>query len=189
MDPLVADLTLAEVRALQRRNRRRAAAVRLPLGLSGVITLVAAGWALEFGRHHMVVFYGPALVTIGVAAGWRYRRISALDGVQASLAPWALTALALLAGSALVSRLGVATGTSSVELAGPSLVFAVGYLLLGRWGHNAALVAATAIMAADSVMAPLFLRGDPCVAWQCGVNGALLLVAALRTRPVTEGAR
>jgi hypothetical protein len=188
VDPLVADLTLAEVRALQRRYRRRAAAVRFPLSLSGVITLVAAGWALEFSRYQMVAFYGPALVAVVVVAGWRYRRISALDGVQVSLAPWALAALALLTGSALISRLGVATETTWVELAGPSLVFAVGYSLLGVWGRNVALVAATAILATDSLIAPLFLRGDPCVAWQCGVFGGLLVAAALRTRPVTEGA-
>lgn len=171
---------------MQRRNRRRAAAVRLPLGLTGAITLIAAGWALAYGRDHMVIFYAPALLLIAVATGWRYRRISARDGVQTSVSPWALIALTLLIGSALVSRLGFATGAKWVEEAGPSLVFGLGYLLLAAWGRNHALILATTVMAADSLLAPLFLNGDACVAWQCGVNGCLLVAAAISSRPVAE---
>jgi hypothetical protein len=183
-DPLVAELTLAGVRAVQRRNRRRAAAVRFPLSLIGVFTLIAAAWALAFGRDRIAIFYGPAIVLTAVAAGWRYRRISAREGVQASVLPWALTAVALLSASALVSQLGFAAGADRVEEAGPSLVFAAGYLLLGAWGRNRALTLASAAMIADSLLAPLFLHGDRCVAWQIGVDGVLLLAAAALTRPV-----
>jgi hypothetical protein len=181
MDPLVAELTLAEIGAAQRRNRRRAAAVRFPLAMSGICIVLSAGCALVLGRDHLAVFFGPTIVLTALAAGRHYRRSSIDDGVQTRIAPWALTALALLALCATTSRLGAEHHLDWVNVAGPSLVFAAGWLLLATWGGNRPLIFASAIMIADSLIAPLIVQGDAGVAWQCGVDGALLVVAAIFT--------
>jgi hypothetical protein len=181
MDPLVAELTLAEIGATRRRNRRRAAAVRFPLAMTGVCILLTAGCAVVLGRDHIAVFFGPTIMLTALASGRHYRRSSVRDGVQTRIAPWALTALALLALCATTSRLGAANHLDWVNVAGPSLVFAAGYLMLATWGNNRPLILASAIMIGDSLIAPLIVHGDAGVAWQCSVNGALLVVAALCT--------
>jgi hypothetical protein len=182
MDPLVAELTITEIRATQRRNRRRAAAVRFPLAMTGICILLAAGCAVVLGRDHVGLFFGPTILLTAIAAGWHYRRSSARDGVQTRITPWALTALALLALSATTSRLGAESQLDWVNVAGPSLVFAAGYLMLATWGGNRPLLVASAIMIGDSLIAPLIVHGDGGVAWQCGVDGALFIVAAICTR-------
>jgi len=186
MDPLVADLTLAEIRATQRRNRRRAAAVRFPLAMTGVCIVLTAGCALLLGRDHLAAFFGPTILLTALAAGWHYRRSSARDGVQTRITPWALTALALLAASAATSRLSAAAHLAWLNLAGPSLVFAAGYLMLASWGGNRPLILASAAMVADSLIAPLLIHGDGGVAWQCALDGVLLIVAAVATRAHQE---
>jgi hypothetical protein len=186
MDPLVAELTLTEIRATQRRNRRRAAAVRFPLAMTGICSLLTAGGAVVLGRDHIAVFFGPTILLTAIAAGWHYRRSSTRDGVQTRIAPWALTALALLALCATTSRLGAENHLDWVNVAGPSLVFAAGYLMLATWGHNRPLILASAIMIGDSLIAPLTVHGDAGVAWQCGINGTLLVVAAIFTSVTQE---
>jgi hypothetical protein len=186
MDPLVADLTLAEIRATQRRNRRRTAAVRFPLAMTGVCILMTAGCALVLGRDHLALFFGPTILLTAVAAGWHYRSSSARDGVQTRITPWALTAIVLLALCATTSRVGASYHLDWVNLAGPSLVFAAGYLMLAAWGSNRPLLVASALMIVDSVLAPLVVHGDGGVAWQCALNGMLLFVAAVCTRARQE---
>jgi hypothetical protein len=184
MDPLVAELTLAEVRAVQRRNRHRTGALRFPIAAIGVVTLLAAVWALAFGRDHVALFYAPAVAVTATAAAARYQKVARREGRHLSVAPWLATAAAVLALSAAVSQLGRATGVRWAELAGPTTVFAAGYLLLARWGSNKALGIAAILIIADSLIAPAFLDGDVCVAWQLAVSGALLVAAAAATRPM-----
>jgi hypothetical protein len=182
MDPFVAELTLTEIRATQRRNRRRAAAVRFPLAMTGMCMVSTAGCALVLGRDHIGLFFGPTILLTAAAAGWHYRRSSARDGVQTSVGPWTLTALAVLALAATTSRLGAAYHLDWVNVAGPSLVVAAGYLVLATWGGNRSLIVASMIMIGDSLTAPLIVHGDAGVAWQCGVDGTLLIIAAIDTR-------
>jgi hypothetical protein len=184
MDPLIAELTLAEIHAVQVDNRRRTAALRFPVAAIGVSTFLAALVALLWGREHVAVFYAPALVVTAAAAALRYRRIAGRAGLQVSVAPWVMTAIALLALSATVARIGHAAGDRYLELAGPSLVFAAGYLFLARWGGNRTLALAAVAMMIDSTLAPAVVNGDACVAWQLAFNAVLLLAAAALTRPV-----
>ena len=55
--------------------------------------------------------------------------------------------------------------------------------MLAAWGGNRPLMLASAAIVADSLIASLLIHGDGGVAWQCALDGVLLIVAASRTRP------
>lgn len=182
MDPLVADLLLAEIRSARIQNRRRTGALSEPLIAVGLLGLAAAGWVLVFGRDHLAVFYAPSLLLISWIAGRRHRRAGVERGVVTPVLPWVLAAFGLLALSATVSRVGFATGHPLIEEVGPGLVFALGYLLLGVWGHNRPLVVAALLAALASLLSPLVATGDACVSAQLLTAGALLAGAGAANR-------
>ena len=64
---------------------------------------------------------------------------------------------------------------------GPSLVWVLGYHLLGRWGRNRALMAATIVMLPSTAVLATLASGDALVAAQLAVNGVLVCAAALST--------
>ncbi len=183
IDPLVADLTLAEVRAAQRRNRVRSGSLRFPMLAVGVLNLLAAPWALVMGRDHLGIFFVVGLPIVAWRTGIHHRRRADIEGVKARVAPWVLSAFGLLALSAVTSHLGFTSHTYLLTEIGPTLVFAFGYLLLGWWGHNRPLVLATLGMIAFSVATPVIAAGDAGLALQLVVDAALLIVAARQPVP------
>lgn len=185
MDELRSDrLLLAELEGRLAANRRRAGALRYPLVAVAVVNVAAIPWCLLAGRRRMVLFYLPALL-VAMAASWHHnRRLARRTGVLLPLWMWALGALAIVAGAATLSRIGVATGARVVEEAGPALVWVAGYHLLGRWGHNRLLMISTAAMVpATLLLRATMLRGDAFVAAQLVAYGLLLVTAAARTPP------
>jgi hypothetical protein len=87
--------------------------------------------------------------------------------------------------SASVSRIGATVGPRVLEEVGPSLVWVLGYHLLGRWGGNQRLVVATAAMVPAFGLAAALLSGDALVACELAVTGVLLAAAMAPTAEVT----
>jgi hypothetical protein len=177
-DPLIAEMTLIELGVLRERNRRRAGSLRFTSYALGVLHVTTAGWVLVAGRDHVVMVYAPALLTIALLTGRRYKRVSRAQGVQAPLLPWFAAAWTALVVAAVVSRTGAGLGSPPLEEVGPTVVFAFAYHLLGWWGHNVGLVVATALMVPISLIAALFTSGDLLVAVQFAADGLLLILAA-----------
>jgi hypothetical protein len=182
IDPVMdSRLLLVELEARVEDNRRRAGVLRFPLIAIGVANLLAAIWCLLAGRDHLLVFYAPALAVVVLASRHHFRRMAERHGLLLPLRTWVLAACGLAIASAAVSRLGAALGAQLLEEVGPSLVWVLGYYLLGRWGRNRALMAATIVMLPSAAVLAAVTSGDALVAAQLAVNGALVIVAALST--------
>jgi hypothetical protein len=179
VDPEMDRLLLAELQSRIEFNRRRAGALRFPLLAIAVVNVLAAGWCMLVGRHHLFVFYAPALGVVILASRHHFRRLAESEGVLLPIRVWVLAACGLAIASAAVSRVGVALDVRTLEEVGPCLVWVVGYHLLGRWGRNRALVVATIAMVPATAVVAAFASGDALVAGQLAVNGLLLGVAAL----------
>jgi hypothetical protein len=152
--------------------------LRFPLTAVGTGNLAAAGWCLLSGRRHLLVFYGPVLAVAIVASWAQARRDATRTGVQLPVRTWALAAVGLAVAAASVSRTARTLGWHGLEDVGPSLVWIVGYHLLGRWGRNRFLQASTAVLFAASIGLAAAWSGDRLVATILAVSGLLLLVAA-----------
>jgi hypothetical protein len=182
-DPWVADLALAEVQAVRRRNRARLGLLRFPLLGLAALQLCSAAWTLAFGRDHLAMFYAPGLLLVAGLSGVNARRSAHSRGVQAKVYPWMVTALILLVFSASVSRWGFAQGLTLVEEIGPGLVFAIGILGFGIWVRNATLTLASSAMITTSLLSPVIVAGDAAVALQLVAFAVFLTTPALTSRP------
>jgi hypothetical protein len=180
-DPMMDRLLLTELQWRAECNRRRMGALRFPLLAIAVANLVLAAWCLLVGRHHLLVFYAPALGGVVLASRHHYRRRAEREGVLLPIKVWVLVAFGLAAASAMLSRLGVTLRLRALEEVGPSLVWVLGYHLLGRWGHNRALVVATIAMIPVAIVIAALASGDALVAGQLTANGVLVGAAALTT--------
>lgn len=175
-------LALVDTQARIEYGRRRAGVLRIPLTAIGVCNLAAAVWCLATDRHHLVVFYAPA-VAVAVTVSWIYaRRDAARTGIQLPVQPWALATLAVIVGAAGVSRLGVALQWNRLEELGPSVVWIAGYHLVGRWGRNSSLKAATVAMFVVGLMLATVLDGDDLVAGTLAINGLVLVGVVVLSR-------
>ncbi len=178
-DPWVADLTLAEVRAVRRRNRARVGTLRFPLLALAVLQLCSAAWTLAVGRDHVAILYAPGLLLVAGLSGLNARRSARAQGVQVKVYPWMVTALILLVLSASVSRWGFAHGLTLVEQVGPGLVFAIGMLGFGIWVRNSTLTLASAAMMTTSVLSPVIATGDAAIALQMVAFAVFLTASAV----------
>lgn len=181
-DPWVADLALAEVQALRRRNRARVGLLRFPLLGLAALQLCSAAWALAVGRDHLAMFYAPGLLLVAGLSGRNARRSAQSRGVQVKVYPWMVTALILLMLSACVSRWGFAHGLTLVEEIGPGLVFAIGILGFGIWVRNSTLTLASSAMIATSLLSPVIVTGDAAVALQLVAFAVFLTASAATNR-------
>jgi hypothetical protein len=184
-DPWIVDLTLAEVDATRSRNRARLGSLRFPLLGLAALQLCSAGWVLAVGRDHLAIFYTPGLLLVAALSGLNARRVARARGAQLAVYPWIVTAAVLLVLSATVSRWGFTHDLTLVEEIGPPLVFAIGILLFGIWGRNHSLTLAGLAMIAISLVSPLLVTGDPCVALQ-QVGHATCLIASAVLNPSTK---
>jgi hypothetical protein len=186
-DPWMADLALAEVEAVRRRNRARVGNLRFPLLALAVLQLCSAAWTLAAGRDHVAMFYAPGLLLVAGLCGLNARRSARSRGVQVKVYPWMATALILLVISASVSRWGFAHGLTLVEQVGPGLAFAVGMLGFGIWARNSRLILAGAAMSATCLLSTLIVTGDAAVALQM-LGFTFLLTATAIMNPSGEEA-
>ncbi len=185
VDPVMDRLLLVELQARVEGNRRRAGALRFPLVAIGVANVLAAGWCLLAGRDHLLGFYAPLLAVVVLASRHHFRRLAQRHGMLLPIRAWVLAACGLAVASTAVSRLGAALGATMLEEVGPSLVWVLGYHVLGWWGRNRALVAATIVMLPSTAVLATLASGDGLVAAQLAVNGLLVGVAALSTAELT----
>jgi hypothetical protein len=176
-DPWVADLALAEVASVRRRNRARVGMLRFPLLALAVLLSCTAAWTLAVGRDSVAMFYAPGLLVVAGLSGLNARRTARARGVQVKVYPWMVTALILLVLSASVSRWGFAHGLTLVEEIGPGLVFATGILAFGIWVRNTTLTLAGSAMIATSLLSVVITTGDAAVALQM-LGFAVLLTAS-----------
>jgi hypothetical protein len=167
-------------------SRHRVGALRFPLAAAAVVMIAAAAWCLVAGRRHLLIFYGPALFLAIAVSNHHFNVRAEREGLRLPIRTWAWGAVGLMGISAAVARLGSATGAVRVEIAGPSLVFALGYFALGFWGHNRALLWCCLGMVGGSLALATILSGDRAVAAQLAAFGALLLLAAWRSREDTD---
>jgi hypothetical protein len=181
VDPVMDRLLFVELQARVEDNRRRAGVLRFPLLAIGVANVLAAGWCLLAGRDHLLAFYAPVLAVVVLASRHHFRRMAERHGLLLPIRTWVLAACGLAVASAAVSRLGAAVGATMLEEVGPSLVWVLGYHLLGRWGRNRALMAATIVMLPCTAVLATLAAGDALVAAQLAVNGVLVCAAALST--------
>jgi hypothetical protein len=181
VDPVMDRLLLVELQARVEDNRRRAGVLRFPLLAIGVANVLAAGWCLLAGRDHLLAFYAPVLAVVVLASRHHFRRMAERHGLLLPIRTWVLAACGLAVASAAVSRLGAALGATMLEEVGPSLVWVLGYHLLGRWGRNRALMAATIVMLPSTAVLATLASGDALVAAQLSLNGVLVCAAALST--------
>jgi hypothetical protein len=177
-DPWLADLTLAEIEAAQRRSRRRTGRLTVPLLALAALQSCSAVWALTIGRDRLATFYAPGRLVVAALSGWSARRDARTHGVQVRVWPWVATAVVLLVLSASVSRWGSAHHHTIVEEVGPGTVFALGIILFGAWTGAARVVVAGVAMVMVSTAAPFVASGDACVALQLAAYAAVLATAA-----------
>lgn len=121
-------------------------------------------------RHPRVRARGLALRS--GACGPRPRR-----GVQLSIRPWAITAVALCIDGVTASRLGTAAGIDVLSSVGPFLAQATGLWRLGRWAHSDPLIVVSLLMVAGSGVIGALASGDLAVTLQFALYGALWLTA------------
>lgn len=178
MDPLAAELALAETAARQRHAYALArSALRVPLRLLAIAWIVLAPIALLVGRNHLGPFVGLALLVVTMLAWVRYRRIARDIGFSARLWPWLTVAAVALVGGATASRTGSGHHMPWLNVSGPFVVNAAALLALARLIHSRSLAACAGVMAAISVGAAWTLHGDAAVAAQLVLYAAALLVA------------
>jgi hypothetical protein len=177
-DRRTAELMLAEVDALRHDGRRRVAALPYPLLAFGLVNLGGVVATALLGRFHLALYAFPAFA-IAIAISIHLVRLRALrDGLQSSMRPWALTAIALCFAGATASRARNLLDIDVVSAVGPFLTQATGYWLLGRWARDDTLLAACTAMVVASAFVGATASGDLAVGLQFAVYGVLLLAAA-----------
>lgn len=179
MDPLSAELALAEAAAARRRVRAAArAAMAVPLRLLAAAWIVLTPTVLVVGRNHLAPFVGLSLLAVTAAAWRRYQRIAGMTGIRARLWPWIVVAVAALAGGAAASRGGTQYGLPWLNEAGPFIVNALALGCLSWLLRSRALAVGTAVMAAISLAVAATMNGDPAVATQLAAYAAVLLATS-----------
>ena len=105
MDPIAAELALAETAATKRRvDGLVRTAMAVPLRLLALAWIVLCPIALLVGRNHLGPAVGIALLAVTALAWVRYRRVARERGVRAHLWPWLAVAVIALGGGAAASR-------------------------------------------------------------------------------------
>ena len=179
MDPLSAELALAEAAAARRRVRSAALiAMAVPLRLLAVAWIVLLPTVLVVGRNHLAPFVGLSLLLVTAVAWRRYERISGTSGIRARLWPWMAVAFAALAGGAAASRGGTQYGLPWLNEGGPFVVNALALACLSWLLRSRALAVGTAVMAAISLAVVAIMNGDPAVATQLVAYAAVLLAVS-----------
>ena len=179
MDPLSAELALAEAAAARRQVRSASrAAMAVPLRLLAAAWIVLAPTVLVVGRNHLAPFVGLSLLAVTAVAWRRYERIAGTTGIRARLWPWIAVAFAALAGGAAASRGGTQYGLPWLNEGGPFVVNALALACLSWLLRSRALAAGTAVMAAISLAVTATMNGDPAVATQLAAYAAVLLATS-----------
>lgn len=183
MDPLAAELALAETAA-----RRREAQHLARVAMSGPLLMLALAWlllapaAVLIGREHLGPFVGVALAVVTVVSWRRYRAIATERGFRAPLWPWLGVAVVALVGGAAASHTGQVNHQEFTNLAGPFLLTDLALLLLGAFLRSVDLAVAAVLMAVVAVASGLLINGDVAVAVELCLHALLLLGACARLR-------
>jgi hypothetical protein len=177
-DRRAAELMLAQVDAIRHDGRRRVATLPYPLLAFGLVNLGGVIATALLGRFHLALYGFPAFAIAIVISIRLVRRRALRDGLQISMRPWTLTAIALCLASATASRTGDLLDIDVVSAVGPFLAQATGYWLLGRWARDDTLLAACTAMVVASALVGATASGDLAVGLQFAIYGVLLLAAA-----------
>lgn len=180
MDPLAADLALAEAAAARQRTRTMLRVIRLPIRLAGVVDLVGALVVLLIGRDHALLYFGPAFVALLVISSRHYRAEGRRSGMQLPILPWALILLPMVVVASVLSRLGFALDMPSLTLIGPFLANAAATAVVAAWLRSRRLAVTAIAMPVVSVCVVALLDGDVAGAACLTAYGVLLLASARR---------
>ncbi len=181
MDRVIAELTLAETAAQQRRTAELVrASMAVPLGLLALSWIALCPIGLFVGRNHLGPFVAAALLTVTILAWLRYRSIGQKHGFRTSLWPWISVAFVAIAGGAAASRGGTEYGLPWLNTAGPFIVNALALLALAWFIHSSWLAYCVTAMVCSSVVAAAVLSGDVAVAVQLGLYATLLSATSVR---------
>ena len=178
MDPYAADVAVAEIAALKTSERRRLATLPAPLVAFALVDLGGVVAVILLGRFHLALYALPAFALAVWVSARAFSLRARTEGVQVSVRPWALTALALCLGSVSASRAGVLLDVDDISTVGPFLAQAVALWLLGRWADSDALLISSVVMVVASLLIGSQAAGDLAVALQFGVYGVLMLATA-----------
>ena len=178
MDPYAADIAVAEIEALRSSERRRLATLPTPLVAFALVDLGGVVAVLLVGRFHLALYALPAFALAVWVSARAFSRRARAEGVQVSVRPWGLTALALCVGAVSASRAGVLLDVDAVSTVGPFLAQAVTLWLLGRWADSDALLVSSVLMVVASLLVGSQAAGDVAVALQFGAYGVILLAMA-----------
>lgn len=179
MDPLAAELALAETVAARRRTERLArAAMAVPLRVLVVAWVVLCPLALLVGRDHLGPWVGIALLVVTYIAWRRYKRVERAQGIGARLWPWLTVALVAGLGGAACSHAGTVNDLPWLNVAGPFVLNALALAALAWLVRSRALALVTGVMVVVSLVAGGSLHGDLAVAIQFAAYAMLLLTAS-----------
>jgi hypothetical protein len=181
MDPIAAELALAETAAIKRQvDGLVRTAMAVPLRLLALAWIVLCPIALLVGRNHLGPAVGLALLAVTALAWLQYRRVARERGVRARLWPWLAVAVIALGGGAATSRSGTDHGVAWLNIAGPFVVNALALLALAGFVRSRAIGIAAVTMLAISFIVAGTLSGDVAVAVQLAAYAAVLMVASAR---------
>lgn len=174
---------LEEVAELRGRTRRRVRSSGFPCIVFGLLTLLSAPVGLRWGGPGTSTYWLVAaplgILTIALWSDRRERR----SGVAGPVAPYAVTALCIVAAALAVGSLG----STALQVAGPPLVVSLGYIWLARIDHEP-LLAAVAVGLAGMVVGVVVLR-PPDAAVLLAVSYGVVFTATgllLRAREVAK---
>jgi hypothetical protein len=180
MDPLAAELALAETAARQRQVYALArSAMAVPLRLLALAWIALVPVVLSIGRNHLGPFVGLALLAVTMVGWIRYRQIAREQGVSARFWPWLAVAVIALVGGATASRAGSTHHLAWLNISGPFLVNAAALLALALLIRSRSLAVCVAGMIGISITAAMTMHGDAAVAFQLVLYAVALLVATL----------
>ena len=181
MDPIAAELVLAETAATKRRvDGLVRTAMAVPLRLLALAWMVLCPIALLVGRNHLGPAVGIALLAVTALAWVRYRRAARERGVRVRLWPWLAVAVIALAGGAAASRAGTDHGLAWLNIVGPFVINALALMGLAGFVRSRAIGIAAVTMLAISFIIAGTLNGDVAVAVQLAAYSAVLTVASAR---------
>jgi hypothetical protein len=181
-----AEATLLELSRLDGAARRPRTEVWFPLLMFGLVDLGAVPVALTAGRGHLGPYFLPMNLLAGVLCAVHYRRVGRATGLQAPLFAWLGVVLAVSIAGVACSYEGRELGWERLNLAGPSISMALGYLVLAFWARSTTLLLAVTAMSAATVIVVSVTSGDVAIAWQVACFASTLLTLSLANRLTTK---